>query len=152
MTDETDAATRAPELAEPMADMLSGPLTAAAHRIGREPLDGATDVEFFPGVATAFAGVFAVGMGATEGGSFHLSLIYHIMRRVSGSDDAAERFCQRVDQHMRAAERPVAFLEGFRVGERAGHQCYDADDPASGHSTLTAGYEWVLGTGPAAGG
>ncbi len=147
MAEDTGAAARAPELAEPMADMLAAPLADAAGALEREPLSTTADLDFFLGVATAFSAVYAVALGAQEGDSLHRTLIYYISLRVTGDEAAADRFSGLVDDYMRAGQRPSAFVDGFRVGEAAGGQCCHQDAPAAAQQTLFDGYTHALRSG-----
>ncbi len=147
MEDDTGAAARAPELAEPMADMLIAPLADAATALEREPLTTTADLDAFLGVATAFSAVYAVALGAQEGDSLHRTLIYYILLRVTGDEGTADRFSGFVDDYMRASERPAAFLDGFGIGEAAARQCCHEDAPAAAQQTLYDGYTRALQSG-----
>jgi len=147
MEDDTGAAARAPELAEPMADMLAAPLADAAAALEREPLSTSADLDFFLGVTTAFSAVYGLALGGEEGDSLHRTLIYYILLRVTGDESTADRFSGFVDDYMRGGERPNAFLDGFGVGATAGRQCCHEDAPAAAQQTLFDGYTRALQSG-----
>ncbi|PSQ90432.1 MAG: hypothetical protein BRD57_06665 [Proteobacteria bacterium SW_6_67_9] len=140
MDDDTTAAARAHELAEPMADMLAAPLADAAAALETEPLRTAAEHDFLLGVITAFAAVYTLALGGAEGDTLHQTPIHHIACRVTGDSEWGESLSARVSHYMETSEQPPAFLAGFAVGATAGRQCCHEDAPGAAQQTLYDGY------------